>query len=304
MKQIIFLLLSLFLFNVYVNAQSKPKRDKSKDSSVLVAKQQAAAKAKAAQEAELKRKQASKRRKKPAPPKLASYLTVDGSAFLSLRLLESSGSQDMLVSTDGQEWSIRFLPNWCKVTKYQDHFTLVYDSNPAYDERSGYFEVVSDNKEVRVNLTQPAAPINITANINNAYLEHNVTITDKTQYLKIDADVSVCGAGGLPCSVVAFITDEYGNNIKAAFSYPAYAMKLTNDLYSAAEIKPLSNYTENYHVTIYIPNNSMQLVNKNNKLRCKLYFYCNKNSKYIDGVNYVLDFNAKNKKGKVTTKKK
>lgn len=296
-------LIGLMCVPYFAYAQSKPKRDKSKDQSTLIAKQQAAAKA--AQDAELKRKQAlaNKRRKKKEPLKNATYLTVDQATSLNLNLFASWGSKNIKVSTDGREWSIRHLPYWCKVAKYQNDFNLVYEQNPTYDERNDYFEVVSDNKVVRVNLTQPGAPINITANFNNANLEHNTVIIAKEKYLKIDANISVCGAAGLLCRVVAFITDEYGNNIKASSSYPAYGMKYTNDLYSNAHITPTTNDNKDYNVTIFIPNNSMHLVNKNNNLQCKLLFYCDKNDKYIDDVNRILCFKAKYKKGKVTTKK-
>lgn len=293
-------------------AQSKPKRDTSKDRSVIVAKQQAQAKKKAAEEAAEKERKhaAAAQRKRNAQvrqtPKSASYLTVNQLTSVSKTLGSNSGNERFFVNTDGKEWSVTCLPTWCKVTKYDNYFIFSYDRNVSHDDRSDWFEVKCDNQRVRVYITQNGAPLNITSRFNYASLIHNVQGiigVNGSQCLKINANVTIQGAGGQNCFVVAFIYDEYNNSIKAISQFPQFGLQSSNDVYVSTEITPKSDNSENYNVTLYLPNNAMRLGKKKNKLKCRLAVYCPKTSSFISGADYTLNFTAKNKKGKVTTKR-
>lgn len=294
----------------FMYAQSKPKRDTSKDRSVVVAKQQAQAKKKAAEEAAAKeRKHALEvQRKRNAQvrqtPKSASYLTVNQLTSVSKTLGSNSGNERFNVNTDGKEWSVSYLPAWCKVTKYDNYFILSYNGNTSHDDRSDWFEVKCDNQKVRVNVTQNGTPLNIKSHFNYANLAHNVEgYMGLHQCLKINANVTIQGAKGQKCLIVAFFNDEYNNSIKATSRFSHFGLLPSYRLYVTAEITPVSDSSESYNITLYLPNNAMQLQKKKNRLSCSLAVYCPKTSSYISGANYTMNFTAKNKKGKVTTKR-
>lgn len=292
------------------NAQSKPKRDVSKDKSVIAAQRKVQTKKTTPKQ----QTQAKKIRKAyvtpPQTKKQATYLRVNQLTSVSKNVSSQAGSETFTVNTDGKEWSVVALPFWCNVTRYSDRFVLSYNSNPSYDTRSDWFKVKCDNQEVRIDIKQEGAPVNITSNFNYAYLQHNTDWSGdwslavrKTKWLGINANVTIKGAKGLKCLVVAFVADEYGKNIKAASSFPSYGLPSSNDVYAATEVIPQSDDAQTFYVNLRLPNNAMRLLKKKNKLRCYLAVYCTKTSTYVSGANYTLRFNAKSKKGKVTTKK-
>lgn len=295
-------------------AQTKPKRDTSKDRSVIVAKQQAIAKKKAAEQAaEKKRREAaaeeSARRRQYArkvqTPKAATYLYVDQQASVTKNVSSNGSSVSLNVSTDGKDWNVSYLPTWCSVTKYSNSFYLSIQKNTSHNPRSDWFKVTSDNKEVRVDIKQEGAPINITSRINSANLVHSAVQNISSTWifgLKINANVTISGAMGQRCLVVAFINDEHGNPIKASYSYPKYGLNTSNDLYTCAEITPTSDYTYTYNTSLFIPYNAMRLLKKKNKLKCQLAVYCEGTGKYVTGANYTLFFRAKKKKTRTITK--
>lgn len=311
----ILFLVGLICAPCYTYAQSKPKRDTSKDRSVVIAKQKAEAQQKAAaRAAENKRKQAAaaeaQRRRKAQTaqvPKVATYLRVNQLTAVSKVVGSYSGSETFTVNTDGKEWSVLYVPTWCKVTKYSNYFVLSFNGNMSHDDRSDWFMVKCDNQEVRVDIKQNGTPLNISSRFNYANLTHNVygssTGLSGKQCLKINANVTIEGAKGQKNLVVAFIKDEYNNSIKASSGFSDFGLQSSNDLYVATEITPTSDNAQSYNVTLYLPNNAMRLWKKKNKLRCQLAVYCVKTSSYISGANYTLSFKAKSKKGKVTTKK-
>lgn len=311
MRKILMMLCGLLMCASNVaNAQSKPKRDVSKDKSVIAAQRKAQAK-----KTTSKQQTSAKRKRKtyaatPPTPKYATYLRVNQLTSVSKNVSSQAGNETFIINTDGKEWSVVAVPFWCHVTKHSDRFVLSYNSNPSYDARSDWLKVKSDNQEVRIDIKQEGAPINITSNFNYAYLQHNTDwsgdrsyATRKTKCLGINANVTIKGAKGLKCLVVAFITDEYGKNIKATYGFSSYGLPSSNDLYVATEVIPQSDNAQTFNVNLHLPNNAMRLLKKKNKLRCYLAVYCMKTSTYVSGANYTLRFNAKSKKGKVTTKK-
>lgn len=289
----------------FLYAQTKPKRDTSKDRSVVVAKQQALAKRKAAEQAAAKkRREAAEedaKRKEDAVNiqtlKTATYLLVAQQTSVTKNVSSYGESITLSVSTDGDDWDVSYLPHWCRVTKYSDFFYLSVQQNTSHDPRSDWFRVTSGSKAVRVDIKQDGAPFNITSSINSAYLTHNVVWNS----LRVNANVTILGAQGQKCLIVAFIEDEKGNYIKASSAFPNYGLQSSNYLCVTKEITPTSDNLQNYNVSVDIPNNAMRLYNKKNNLRCRLSVYCVKTSTYVSNANYLLPFVAKNKKGKVTT---
>ena len=78
-------------------------------------------------------------------------------------------------------------------------------------------------------------------------------------------------------------------------------MKGSGDVYVAGSaIKPTTNSSQTFTVSMLLPNNAMQLRKKKNELRCYFRLYCPKTKSYVPGSVYV-DFKAKVKKGMVMT---
>ncbi len=103
-------LLATLIAPAIANAQSKPKRDTTKDRSVIVAKQKEQAKKTEAQ----RRRQETARKHRQRPivntPHYATYLFVDQQTSLTVAINSYSGNETYNVSTDGKEWSIYHLP--------------------------------------------------------------------------------------------------------------------------------------------------------------------------------------------------
>lgn len=111
----------------------------------------------------------------------------------------------------------------------------------------------------------------------------------------------VQNAKGIELIPVVFINDGTGSPVKASNSWNSYAMTGSGDVYVAGNtIKPTANSSQSFTVSIYLPNNAMQLRKKKDKLRCFLCLYCPRTRSYVAGAAYV-DFKAKVKKGMVIT---
>lgn len=308
-KRIIYTIIITLFVPFVLYGQSKPKRDVSKDRSVVEGRQQEKAKKRAVQVA-IQKKQRAKRNqyklKTVESPRKASYLYVNQKTTLATAISYKSGNEKFNVTTDGKEWSVSFLPSWCRVSKQSDSFVLFYDANTSHNERSDWFEVSSDDQKVRIDLKQLGIPINIKSKFYYGSLVHNVyrniAFEPNGEYLIIKATVGISGAKDLKCYIVALIEDENNNNIKASYGYSNYALN-SGEVYAATDVTPTSDYEQKFIVDIHLPNNAMKLMKRKNKLRCRLYVYCGQTSQYISEANYTLYFRAKNKKGKITTKK-
>lgn len=306
MKQIIYILFLLLFLPQIASAQSKPKRDTSKDRSVIVAKQKKEKTHKRTPLiAERKRRPARRStRKKTTVPAIqtATYLRVNPVSSLSMPLDSKGGCIGFDVFTDGKNWTISNLPYWWHVTKYSNWFVVDYDANTKHEDRQGWFEVKSDNQQVRINVSQQGAPINIQAKFNYANLHHNQLIGHIGKHLEIASSVTISGAAGQKCLVVALIDDEDGKYIKAKSYYNNYTMPNSDILYVASEVIPSTDNEETFNVISYLPNNAMDLLQKNNNLQCKLFIFCVKTNEYVSGATYTMKFRAKSKRGVVTTK--
>lgn len=303
MKQTIYTIILLLLLPQIADAQSKPKRDTSKDRSVIVAKQKKEKKQKRpALIAEQKKRPARRNaHKKTIAPVIqsATYLRVNQLTSLSKIFDSKAGGLWFDVATDGKDWSIDNLPYWCHVSKYPTSFVFTYDANPTHEDRQSWFDVRSDDQQVRVNVTQQGAPINIQAKFNYAYLKHNQFIKSVGNCLEINSHVTISGAAGQKFLVVALIADEEGNYVKA--NYQSYTLPNSDILCVSSKVTPSTVNEETFNVISYLPNKAMNLVKKNNNLRCKLLVYCEKTNEYVNGATYTMPFRAKSKHGVVTT---
>lgn len=309
MRNILYLIFVFSLMPCLANAQSKPKRDTSKDRSVVVAKKQKKKVEKATSNRPLvakksKRKASNSRKYRTITKCSASYLTVNqNSTQFTETLLSSGGRLTFDVQTDGKEWNVWGVPSWCTMTKSSNGFILEYDENISHGERKAWLVVKCDSKEVLVNISQLVAPEEFAANIDNLYLKHNVySSSSGCLCLEIHAIVTITGAAGERCSIDAYITDEKGNYINAKSSYPLYMLSSSYPVVcTSAKISPMTNKTQSYDVVCYLPNNALDLRKKKNKLYCKVTFWCSGKG-YLTDLSHNLYISTKSKHGVVTTK--
>lgn len=307
-KRLLFVLFLSFVF-LSVGAQSKPKRDVTKDRKpvTFVPKVQKSSiprfveKKVAVNSPRKNIRKSSSRHKKRSPKtirrrqRLATCLYVDGETTIG----HLNSKVRYNVTTDGKDWKVTYLPLCCTYVKTSSNSFMVYfPENSGYEDRSYHFYVEADNKYVRVNITQSAAPFNV----NNIKATSTISLTHNSNYcLLVSAAISVQNAVGIELIPVAFIYDGIGSPVKASNSWTSYAMKGSGDVYVAGSaIKPTTNSSQTFTVSMLLPNNAMQLRKKKNELRCYFRLYCPKKKSYVPGSVYV-DFKAKVKKGMVMT---
>ncbi len=297
-KRLIFciLVVASFTFSSESCAQSKPKRDTSKDKSVILERKKKESQKKNV--AATQRNNGRKRRYKSTPnPTLASFLRVNQLSYIWKKVNSYGGVDIYEVNTDGKDWTIWGAPSWCHITKYPSSFWVSYDSNPSHEDRYDWFRVRVDTLEVKVDIKQEGLPLNIRAEFNNGSILHNYNYC-----LKINSSVTIRGAKNQKCLICAYFTDEDNNMIKAEYNYSKYATPATNDLFTATEIIPTTDDAQTFNVVLYLPNNAMMLHKKKNTIKCQLFVYCEKTSSFLSDTNYTMVFKATKKKGNITTK--
>ena len=302
MKHLIYILIALLsFFSETALAQSKPKRDTSKDRSVVI-REQAKKAALITEKKKHEKQNRSKTRGATIAEHKATYLKVHQSDSSVKNLPFKGGRIIFNVVTDGNKWIVDSLPNWCHVTKHPSWFAVTCDTNTTHDDRQGWFNVRCDNRHVLVNVSQQGVPLNIQAKFNNAYLRHNEYVSSLGKCMKITANVTISGAAGQKCWVNAFILDENGSIVMAKTGYGDYALPSSNNLCVASELVASTDNPETFTIISYIPNNAMNLLKKNNKLQCLLVVFCSKTKEYVRDATYTIKFKAKSKRGVVKTK--
>lgn len=104
-----------------------------------------------------------------------SYLTVDNKTAVSTSFSYSGGSETFYVRTDGDSYTVEYLPSWCSVTnKTSTSFTLQCEQNTSTSSRSDWLRVKSGDKTVRIDVSQRANENLITGSIDQVWVEHNV----------------------------------------------------------------------------------------------------------------------------------
>jgi len=88
------------------------------------------------------------------PSSGASYLRVNGQTEASVSFGQAGDTKALTVSTDGGDYDVTFLPEWCSAKKYGTSFLLTCAPNYTSSERSDWFNVTSGNNTVRVRVVQ------------------------------------------------------------------------------------------------------------------------------------------------------
>ncbi|WP_333696709.1 BACON domain-containing protein [Flavobacterium sp.] len=71
-----------------------------------------------------------------------------------LSFTSSGGRENVTVITNSNSYTINLLPFWCTVQKYNDYFVINCAKNNESNSRRDYFNVVSGNKTIRVDIDQ------------------------------------------------------------------------------------------------------------------------------------------------------
>ncbi len=106
----------------------------------------------------------------------ATYITVNGKEKITALCNAEGGSRSFTVETDGKNYLVRLLPEWCSLeAKSAGSFTIQYDANRSGKKRADYLEIKSGDKSATISIEQPAensidGPSAIMANLK---LEHD-----------------------------------------------------------------------------------------------------------------------------------
>ena len=298
----------------FAAAQAKPKRNVARDRSEVAvrptsrhSKQSTARPVKKADYKAAKRQEHKKVKTTQAAP-ASTWLLVNQQPALTASVGYKGGTETFWVSTNDKDWSVSLVPSWCKVVKYNDCFVLTYEENTSHEERTDWLKVRAGDKSVRVDIKQSGAPLNIVSQVNSVSLQHNLEMESQsrtsTKWLKVRANVTIGGAKGQSCLVVAFITDEYGHPIKASSLYESYATSDAHDVCASVGVYSLSDEPQSHSVILYLPNDAMLLPKRKNTLQCRIGVFCQKTGAYVSGFYASPYFIAKSKKGRVQTKAK
>lgn len=157
------LVLCLLCVPCFMGAQTKPKRDTSKDRSVVMAKKQTLAKQKSTTPVTVKNtqniasaKMKNKAKKTPKAPVVSqTFFSVDRDSICFSYI---GGSSSIVVSSS-DEFEIDVNPeSWGKLSRKGKVLTLTVDPNNAVKERNDYFEVASQGKYIKIKIHQDASP--------------------------------------------------------------------------------------------------------------------------------------------------
>lgn len=307
LSKVIIVLITLSLFSVPVTAQKqvtidrtklaqdRNKKDRAKKLAVVKKKQE---------ESQTARRKSSNKAKTFEQPKYTSILRVDGiySEEITKKVSSSPRYETFNVNTDGNNWNVTFLPPWCTLSsRTNNSFTLFINENANYESRKDWLLVKSDNKQVKVYIEQDAKPINVSALINNAWIEHNIVING-TDHMVVSGSFNIINGNGLKFYAVAMIQNEYGSYLFASASYPAFKMS-DGKFFAGAETKNSDNNSNIHNFRIFIPNDSFYPgYGKKHKLRLTVSLYCEKKGEFIPGVSRTIPFMAKRKKKGIQTK--
>jgi len=274
------------------NAQSKPKRDTSKDRSVIVAQRQKQEAKKNAEIAEKKRREAylaNSRRRRVSTPKPASYLTVNNLQSVNRQYTSKRNQETFKIDTDGKAWTVTYQPIWCTIYHNEHAIEVTCNENLSRLERKDYINIKSDDKEAQIIISQSGVPYKVYANFMEANITHNVKSngTQGKYSMAVNARVHIQGADpGDKCMVVLNFYDENRRIIRTNNSL-YYTSQYDNYLIATKEIE-ISSVEGIYDVTVYVPNNALLLPEKKNKLNCHLALYFSPLGKNIDGATYSM----------------
>lgn len=307
-----FALILLVAFSGNAFPQSKPKRDTSKDRSVLNTKKQAQKKrnksyqAKQSPSATIRQKVVVNNQSAKTQPsqKKASFLLVNQLTEVNRTVNYSRNSETFDVKTDGKNWKIINNLYWCIIKKEGNSFVLTCTENPNYEKRSGSFSIMCDGKEVKFHITQLGALFNAHGVFSNVKLQHNKKWTKDTKCLKINATLSLSLSGPKKATfrVYALFYDSSGQSITAKSKYSDYSIPASKEVVSSTIINHYNSFAT-HQINLFIPNNAFNLWNRKHIIKCVLLIYSIDTQKIIETTKCEIYFKAKNKKGRIRTRK-
>lgn len=314
----------LLIATLSLHAQPKPKRDKSKDrvavvpqnlpKRISITQTEAQAKPSSSTRNTKTRKEVPSR-KKAHHSKIrksnvgrkryrknirnATYLTVDYSDSPVRSVTCNSGNIELSVNTDGSQWFVRNVGSWYRVYRdwEKNTISIFYDSNSSHDTREDWFDVYSGNVTVRVRIVQEGLPMTASANIQNVTLTHD-SYYESQRSLKADVSFSIKGAKGQKCVVVALVKNENGYYLNTPNEFNKYDKLM---IISPQSVIPSSNSESYYRMSVYIPNNAIQIHKKRKTtfyLELKVFSF---GTKEFISDSYLIGFMARKKRNNVET---
>lgn len=324
------LLLALCL-PLAASAQSKPKRDVTKDQVTTPRKQKRAPRkvaktdntpAKTTTQATpakptrrtTSRSKCSTRTSTPQQEvRPETYLRVNQLTQLTRHYSRKGAEETFEVNTNDKDWEVRELPEWCTTSRMGQRFTLTCQPNPYYEPRSSWFIVRSDDRTrtVLIDITQDARAAS--GSIGECYIWHNTV-----SYIQNGTGAPTVSKNTLSVKVTGKV-DEPRNKkwyVTLCFRYPNKAWVKANKGYKLCrqyqsthdgELIGVSYFYPNqdgtFDTTIWIPNEAFDIpYGRKFELECVLGLQCEGCNVYSGSVLPYLTIKARNKKGKVKTK--
>lgn len=297
--RIILIALTFFLSCQMADCQPKPKRDITKDRSVVAPKKKESPKHKVSRKIP-KRKSRSHQRNK-VDHHFASYLYVDNSAEIIKVFGYHGGAEKFAVTTDGTDWSFYGGPKWCTIEKNSESITVKCEPNKYHEERRGVLTINSDGKAAKLTIRQLAAPLNITASFFDIAISHNVkAVWSNELRLNVKGKVKITGAKNTKCLIVASFTDIYNSPIMAAKGFGFYSNN-KGEICITEQIVPNTDTEQHFSFSLSIPNGVFEHIKKKKNIKCHLSIYCPETSRFIDVADCYIYLSIKNKRRKIIT---
>ena len=204
----------------------------------------------------------------------ASFLEVNGESSLSQNISGYGETKSYTVDTDWSGFEVTSLPSWVELASKDDGgFTLNFRENASGQKRSGYFNVISDELKVRVDLVQSVNPDARTGNISNSWIVCNAERGygyAMTRGLEIHVTFDVGNLYNRNCQIAAYFEFSDGT-----------VLKDFNNSYRATDgqVAVSSSFIPQYENThfgdfvLYIPYTELHLAFGQHSLRYRLIIF-------------------------------
>lgn len=291
---IILMALSLLLPDI-ANAQSKPKRDTTKD---RVATKKTNPTSKKNTTTTTRKKTTSNKKQFSSNTKnTPSYeFTVNGLVGDLEGSYDSDGHYETItVNTNGKPWDVKMLPRWCYIqSRTSNSFVLRIMENTGSTPRTDWFNVVCGNSTVKVTLYQDYKRPAIKGYTNGVRVNHQQWI-DQSQCMVVTGGFTVQSDYNKTYTAVAFIEDSDGTLIKGNTE----EYKLDDGTFFAISPTTGTSATKEYY--IIIPIQSFNHWTYTKKLTLSISLFCEETQKYVETSEVKRDFYVKYDKSNVYT---
>ena len=326
-------LLLALCFPLTASAQSKPKRDITKDQVTTPRKQKRAPRRVAkpdntsakpttqATPAKTTRRTTSTSNRSTStstPTQEArpeTYLRVNQLTQLTRHYSRKGAEETFEVNTNDKDWEVILLPEWCTTSQMGQRFTLTCQSNPNYEPRSSWFIVRSDDRTqtVRIDITQDARAASGSIDYCGPYHNLRTFVPNGTggnvvSKQTLCVDVSGRVNGPLNKKWYVALSFRYPDNtwVKVNQRYRLhhyYQSTHDGELIGISYFHPKDDGS--FSTTIMIPNEAFGIpYGSKHILSCSLWLRCEGCETQTSGGMVTPIIEARNKKGKVKTKTK